>query len=131
MKILLAILAGLLCGILSGFGIGGGTLLVLWLTLCAGLEQRAAQGVNLLFFLPTAASALVLHAKNRFISWKTTIPAALCGCVTAALGAWAAANMELGILRKLFGAFLIGIAILELRKNDSSTGSHETKQRKN
>jgi uncharacterized membrane protein YfcA len=55
---IIALLAGLATGILSAFGIGGGTLLLLWMTLFAGVEQHTAQGINLLYFLPTAAIAL-------------------------------------------------------------------------
>ena len=115
-------LAGLVCGVLSGFGVGGGTLLILYLTLALGLEQTAAQGINLLYFLPTAGAALILHAKNRFVDWHAALPAALCGCVTAALCAILAARLELTLLRKLFGAFLIVVGVLELRKkNDPSS----------
>ena len=53
-------LAGLVCGVLSGLGIGGGTLLMVWMTALAGLEQRTALGFNLLYFLPTAVCALLL-----------------------------------------------------------------------
>ena len=54
-----AILAGLVCGVLSGFGIGGGSLLMVWMTAVLSMEQKAAQGVNLLYFLPCAACALI------------------------------------------------------------------------
>ena len=59
---LLPALAGLVCGVLSGLGIGGGTLLMVWMTAICGLEQRTAQGINLLYFLPTAVCALILLA---------------------------------------------------------------------
>lgn len=59
-----AILAGLVCGVLSGFGIGGGSLLMVWMTAVLSMEQKAAQGVNLLYFLPCAACALIFHIKT-------------------------------------------------------------------
>ena len=64
-----AILAGLVCGVLSGFGIGGGSLLMVWMTAVLSMDQKAAQGVNLLYFLPCAACALIFHIKNRQIVW--------------------------------------------------------------
>lgn len=106
--------AGLLCGVISGFGIGGGTLLMVWLTAFAGWEQRAAQGLNLLYFLPTAAAALLLHAKNRMVEWKAVLPAAAAGCATAALAAWLAAGLETELLRRLFGGFLILVGLSEI-----------------
>ena len=57
MNWLLSLLAGLATGVLSGFGVGGGTLLLLYMTGFAHLEQDLAQGINLLYFLPTAAAA--------------------------------------------------------------------------
>ena len=106
--------AGLVCGVLSGYGIGGGSLLMVWMTAALMLEQKMAQGINLLYFLPTAAAALIFHAKNRMLEWKAIIPAALAGCATAALGAWLAAGMEMDLLRKLFGGFLVLVGLSEI-----------------
>ena len=61
---LIPLLAGFGTGILSAWGVGGGTLLLLIMTLFLGVDQQAAQGINLLYFLPTAALALVSHGKN-------------------------------------------------------------------
>ena len=57
-------LIGFITGVLSGFGVGGGTLLLIWLTAFEGLEQTQAQGINLIYFLPCAALALVSHVRN-------------------------------------------------------------------
>ena len=75
---IIALLAGLATGILSAFGIGGGTLLLLWMTLFAGVEQHTAQGINLLYFLPTAAIALPAHIKNGFIDKKNCFTCHCC-----------------------------------------------------
>ena len=114
MSALLSGLAGLVCGVFSGLGIGGGTLLMVYMTAVMELEQRAAQGINLLYFLPTAACALFFHIKNRLIRWRVVLPAILTGCVTAAGAAWLATGMDTGLLRKLFGGFLLLVGIREL-----------------
>lgn len=114
----IAIAAGLVCGVLSGFGIGGGTLLMVWMSALMSMEQRMAQGVNLLYFLPTAAAALILHAKNRVLVWRAIVPAAIAGCVTAALGALLAANVDTHLLRKLFGGFLVLVGLSEIFRKD-------------
>lgn len=116
MSFLPAILAGFLTGIISGFGIGGGTVLMVYLTAILSLEQRVAQGINLLYFLPTAAAALMIHSKNRFVEWKAVLPAALCGCITAGILSCIAMNIELSLLKKLFGGFLIVTGLMELFK---------------
>lgn len=108
--------AGLVCGILSGFGIGGGSLLMVWMTAAMELDQKTAQSINLLYFLPTALGALIFHIRNKQVCWRAVIPAALCGCATAALTAWLAADLEVELLQKLFGGFLLIIGLTELRK---------------
>lgn len=87
---------------------------MVWMTAVLTLEQKTAQGINLLYFLPTAAAALIFHAKNRMLEWRAILPAALAGCATAALGAWLASGVEMGLLRKLFGGFLILVGISEV-----------------
>ena len=54
---LIALLAGTITGILSAFGIGGGSLLLIYLTSFAAIDQHQAQGINLLYFLPAAAAS--------------------------------------------------------------------------
>lgn len=105
---------GVLCGIISGFGIGGGSILMIWMTAAIGMEQITAQGINLLYFLPTAGAAILFHAKTRNIDFKAVLPAAIGGCVTAGIFAWISSSMNTELLRKLFGGFLIIIAISEL-----------------
>ena len=107
-------LAGLVCGVLSGLGIGGGTLLMVWMTALAGLEQRTAQGINLLYFLPTAACALLFHIKNRLIRRDIVLPAALTGAAAAALTAWLGTKLDTSLLRRLFGGFLLLVGLREL-----------------
>ena len=110
----IAFLAGAATGVLSGFGVGGGTLLLIYMTAFAGVPQDLAQGINLLYFLPTAACALIFHAKNRQIAWRAVIPAALAGCAAAVPGSLLAASLEMELLRKLFGAFLIAAGLVEI-----------------
>lgn len=114
LKFVSAVLAGLVCGVLSGFGIGGGSLLMVWLTAVLSMEQRTAQGVNLLYFLPTAACSLIFHVKNKQIVWKAVIPAVIAGCLTAIPGAMLAGNLDTALLRKLFGGFLVLVGLSEV-----------------
>lgn len=113
------ILIGALTGILSGFGLGGGTLLMLWLTNVAGLEQQAAQGVNLLYFLPCAAGSIFFHAKNKLIDWKTTVPAVIAGICAAVPFTFLAQRMDSGLLRKIFGAGVVIVGLRELFRKAS------------
>ena len=107
---------GLLTGVLSGFGIGGGSLLILYMTSFTDVNQYAAGGINLLYFLPTAGTSLLFHIKNKLVAWQAALPAIACGCLSAAGSAWLAQSLHAALLRRLFGGFLLAVGILELRK---------------
>ena len=111
---LLSFLAGAITGILSGFGVGGGTLLLVYMTAFAGLDQRLAQGINLLYFIPAALLALPSHVKNGYIEKQILVPTISAGLICAALAAWIATGLEVKLLRKLFGVFLVLIGVREL-----------------
>ena len=111
---LIAALAGAVTGVLSGFGVGGGSLLLIYLTAFAGVPQALAQGVNLLYFLPTAAAALPAHFKNGYVEKKALPPAIAAGLACSALTAWTATALDMELLRKCFGGFLIVIGLREL-----------------
>ena len=113
------LLAGAAAGVLSGFGVGGGTLLLIYMTAFAGVEQTLAQGINLLYFLPTAATALPSHIKNGFVVWRAALPAVAAGLLGTALAAWAATALDVALLRRLFGAFLLYIGVTELFRRPS------------
>ncbi len=111
---LLPFLCGLGASILSAWGVGGGTLLLLVMTLFLGVDQRTAQGINLLFFLPTASTALICHARGGYLD-KPTLKAAIPAAVIAALaGAWIATALDVELLRKPFGVYLLlsGVSLL-------------------
>lgn len=111
---MLEILTGLISGIVSGTGMGGGTILILILSLFIGIEQHIAQATNLVFFIPTSITAIIVAIKEKLIDWKIAINIATFGVVGAIIGANISMKMEVGLLKKLFGIFLSIIAIYEI-----------------
>lgn len=111
---LLPALCGFGTGILSAWGIGGGTLLLLCMTLFLGVDQQTAQGINLLYFLPTAGVSLIFHRKNGFLEKKALRNAAPLGTLCALAAAWIATSVDISIFRKPFGLFLLyaGLSML-------------------
>jgi len=111
---LLPLLFGFGTGILSAWGIGGGTLLLLCMTLFLHVEQEAAQAINLLFFLPTAGVGLIFHARKGFIEKTVWRKAAIPGILTALLASFAAQYVDPQWLRRPFGFFLLwaGVSLL-------------------
>lgn len=107
MSWLLPFLCGAACGTISAWGVGGGTLLLLVMTLFLGVDQRTAQGINLLFFLPTAAGALLQHARRGYLHGPTLRAAAPAAVIAALAGAWLATGLDADLLRKPFGVYLL------------------------
>lgn len=111
---ILPLAVGTATGILSACGVGGGTLLLVYLTAFAGVEQSLAQGINLLYFLPAAALALPSHVKNGYVDKTCLLPAIGAGLAAAVLGAFLATGLEENLLRPLFGLFLVVIGLREV-----------------
>lgn len=114
MSAAIAVAVGLLTGVLSGCGVGGGSLLMLYLTMVSGMAQYQAAGINLLYFLACAPAALWTHAKNGLIEKQ-----AVCWCVAAGVPAAAAASLlaahvDTGLLRRAFGVFLLAVGVKEV-----------------
>lgn len=116
-----AFLAGAATGILSGFGVGGGTLLLIYMTVWGSVPQTTAQGINLIYFLPTAAMALPAHIKNGFIEKAVLLPAIMAGLIGTALAAWIATGLDVDLLHRFFGWFLIYVGISEFFRKPAAT----------
>lgn len=116
---LLPVLAGFCTGILSAWGVGGGTLLLLLMTLFFGVAQADAMAINLLYFLPTAAMGLLYHRKNGLLDRAVLRSAAPWGTAAAAAGALAATTVDTDLLRRPFGIYLLlaaGSLLLRTKK---------------
>ena len=111
---LLPVVVGAATGVLSGFGVGGDTLLLVYLTTFAGVDQHLAQGINLLYFLPAALTALPAHWKNGYVKRQALLPAILAGLLLSGGAAWLATGLDTGVLRRAFGGFLIVLGLYEL-----------------
>lgn len=114
MEFLYFVLSGLLGGVLAGMGMGGGTLTMPILVLIMGVSQLTAQFANLIAFLPSGGAALGMHAKNGYLE-PSAVPLlllpALAGC---ALTSFFATSVDAGLLKRLFGGFLVAVAAASL-----------------
>ena len=111
---MLEILTGIISGTVSGTGMGGGTILILILSVFMGIEQHVAQATNLIFFVPTSITAIIITMKEKLINWKIGIPVAISGIIGAIFGAKISVNMDVNRLKKYFGIFLLLITIYEI-----------------
>lgn len=113
--------AGFLAGTAGAMGLGGGSILLLYLTLFANVGQMKAQGINLIFFIPCALAALWLHHKEGRIQWRMVLPAASYGIIGAAAGYWLAGFIGGEWLGKVFGVFLLALGVRELLHRKASS----------
>lgn len=101
-------------GMLAGMGVGGGSLLLLWLTQIATMSMEQARLINLLFYLPTAVICTLLRKKQHTLQIKPILPAMIAGCSAAFLFSIISSGWNLILMKKLLGILLIGIGIREL-----------------
>lgn len=105
---------GAVLGFLAGLGVGGGSLLMLWLTVVLGTGYTTARTINLLFFIPTALISCFLRRKQEALDFKKVFPAILCGVASAAVMSIFSGRLDMELLKKLFGGLLIITGLREL-----------------
>ncbi|MCL2636836.1 MAG: TSUP family transporter [Oscillospiraceae bacterium] len=114
MSIVWIAIAGFLTGVTASMGLGGGFVLIIFLTVFAGTAQVAAGGINLLFFLPIALISMLIHTKNKLIEWKLVAPICIAGVVGVAGGALLLGVVNENLLRKLFAGLLVFVGLREI-----------------
>lgn len=109
----LYIILGLVAGIFGGmFGIGGGTILIPALVYLFGLTQHQAQGTTLAIMVPPIG---LLAALRYYYSGNVKLGMAGFIClgffVGGLIGANFVQNLSEPLLKRLFGAFLLFVAL--------------------
>lgn len=110
---LLSLLIAVLLGFLAGMGVGGGSLLLLWLTQVVMMAQPEARILNLLFYLPAAAASILFRGLKQ-VPWKIALPGIAAGCAAAALCTLLSRQLNVELLKKLLGALLIATGLREI-----------------
>ena len=111
---MLEMLIGFISGIVSGTGMGGGTILILCLSIFLEINQKTAQETNLIFFIPTSIAAIYINMKQKNINIKLAKQIIFWGIIGTIIGALIAQKINVTVLKKMFGIFLAIIAIHEI-----------------
>lgn len=114
MVIWITIPVAIVLGFLAGLGVGGGSLLMLWLTLVVKTPYEQARVINLLFFLPSAIISTLFHRRQGSVKIKKILPAMIAGCGAAALFTCIGNQIDTVLLKKCFGVLLLVTGIREL-----------------
>lgn len=116
---------GLVGGLLSGaFGVGGGIVMVPLLLWLAKLDEREASVTSLSAVFPAAivgSIAYLAHGEVQLAAAAALIVGAVPG---ALLGSWLVHRLHVVILRWLFIALLVGVAIRTLFVTVERGGEH-------
>lgn len=118
-----ALIVGTVLGFLSGLGIGGGSLLIVWLTVVLGTDPLTARSINLLFFVPSAVIVCFLRFRDGTLMLRPLLPAMIAGCAAAGLFSWISTAVDIEILNKLFGTVLIAAGLREIFYRHKEKGS--------
>ncbi|MBQ7373773.1 MAG: sulfite exporter TauE/SafE family protein [Clostridia bacterium] len=113
-KIILLAVCGVFAGVLGGMGMGGGALLIPALTVFFGVDQIGAQAVNLVAFIPMAILSLIIHLKNKRVQTKGLLWIILPALFCSLAGSFFALSISGSLLKRLFGAFLVLLALFQL-----------------
>lgn len=110
------VIASFFVALLSGLGVGGGGLFVVFLNLFTDTPQLTAQGINLLFFIFSSGSAVCVHLSKRQIFGTAILVMALFGIAGAVVGSLLSNTVDQNLLRKIFGIMLVISGMLTLRR---------------
>lgn len=108
------LLIATMLGFLAGLGVGGGSLLLLWLTQVVGMTQSQARILNLLFYIPAAFIASMFRLKKKSLPIHVVLPGLVTGCVSAAVLTLISVNWDTDRLKQLLGWLFIVIGIKEI-----------------
>ena len=108
------IIYGGISGVVSALGMGGGTILIVLLSIFMEMEQHKAQATNIVFFIPTSITSTIMNIKNKRIRWDFAKIITFFGVIGAAIGSVFSINLNTNTLKKLYGLFLAIIAIYEI-----------------
>ena len=101
-------------GLLAGLGVGGGSLLILYLTLVLNTPVSEARTINLLFFLASAGAVSIFRLRSKSISIKKLLPAIITGCLGSTATALISRGIDTQILSRIFAWLLILTGLREL-----------------
>lgn len=120
MTYIIIFIAAFLSGLTASLGLGGGMVLLVYLTIIKHMQQLDAQGINLLFFLPIATLSLIIHTRSHLVKWKEISPALLFGGISAAIFSYLAGVIGSAYIGKAFAVILIISGTMEFFKKPTN-----------
>lgn len=122
-------IAGFLAGLFGAMGLGGGGILIIYLTLFERLDTITAQGINLIFFAFMSLVATITYSYKKLVNWRIVFSMSFFGIVGSVCGFYVSHLVDSRILGKFFGAFMLVVGFLQLFKSgaEGKRGSRPNK----
>ena len=98
--------------------------MVIYLALFTEISQLAAQGINLLFFLFSSGTSILVHLSKRKILFSAVLLMSISGVVGAVIGSLVSGVIEQSLLRKAFGMMLIICGMISFRSSNTNDAAH-------
>lgn len=108
------IIAGFISGLLCAMGFGAGSVLIVYLTTFLSLEQKTAQGINLIFFIPCAILSILFHKRKNLIQKDGLLPIIIFGIIGVIAGYFVLDSISSASLSKIFGGFILLLSVKNL-----------------
>jgi Sulfite exporter TauE/SafE. len=113
MNAVIPLAAGFLAGAAGAMGLGGGFVLILYLS-WTGLSVPEARAANLMFFIPTALVSMLINKRSGLIDTSVVPYAAAAGSIGAVVGLMISDTTDPTLLGKVFALLIIAVGIREL-----------------
>ncbi|MBE6837015.1 MAG: sulfite exporter TauE/SafE family protein [Ruminococcus sp.] len=120
MDLIIIGIVSFLSGIMASMGLGGGMVLILYLSAINGLDQLSSQGINLLFFIPIGIFSVILHSKRKLIKWKFVLLPLITGGIAVSIFSFIATKINADMLKTAFGVFIIAVGIITFFKKNKN-----------
>lgn len=108
------LIAGLLSGTFAGMGLGGGAVLIIYLSWFTDNPQLNNQGINLLFFIPIGLFAVIMYSLKKKIKWSKVLPLALTAIPGICAGVFISQILSDTVISKIFAVLLIIFGIFQI-----------------
>lgn len=112
MELIIIGIVSFLSGIMASMGLGGGMVLILYLSAIKGLNQITSQGINLIFFIPIGIFSVILHSKKKLIKWKFVLIPLISGAISVSIFSLIATKINADMLKNAFGIFIIIVGVI-------------------
>lgn len=104
----------IISGVISGMGIGGGSIFIFLTTIFGIFEQKQAQGYNLIMFIAVGISSTIYNLKKKNVDFKLLLKLLFPVLIGSITGNFLLKKISPNILNNAFYVFIIILGLYEI-----------------